>query len=49
MGAGFGIGYAAGLGSKNLGQVQNADLPVSMMFGIIAALGCIQLNNRSIK
>jgi hypothetical protein len=49
MVAGLGIGHAAGLGSKNLGQVHDADAPFSMMFGIVAALGCIQLNNRSVK
>jgi NhaP-type Na+/H+ or K+/H+ antiporter len=49
MVAGFGIGHAAGLGSKNLGQVHHADVPLSMMFGIIAAFGCIQLNNRGVK
>jgi hypothetical protein len=49
MGAGFGIGHAAGLGSKNLRQVQSADVPLSMMFGIVAAFGCIQLNNRSVR
>ena len=49
MGLGFGIGYAAGLGSKNMGRVSNAALPVSMMFGIIGALGCVQLNNWRVK
>ena len=49
MGVGFGIGHAAGLGSKNWGQVHDADVPLSMMFGIVAAFACIQLNNRSVK
>jgi hypothetical protein len=49
MGLGFGIGYAAGLGSKNMGRVPDAALPVSMMFGILGALGCIQLNNWRVK
>lgn len=47
MAAGFGIGYAAGLGSKNLGQVYSTDVPLSMMFGIVAAFGCIQSKNLS--
>ena len=49
MGAGFALGHAGGLRSKNLGQVQDADVPLSMMFGIVAALGCIQLNGRNGK
>lgn len=44
MSLGYGIGYAAGLGSKNLGRVPHAALPISMMFGIAAALGCVWLN-----
>jgi hypothetical protein len=45
MAAGFGIGYAAGLGSVNFGRVPHAALPISLMFGIVAALACIQLNS----
>ncbi len=45
MGLGFGIGYAAGLGSGNMGRVPDAALPFSMMFGIVAAFGCVRLNN----
>jgi hypothetical protein len=43
MGLGFGSGYAGGLGSKNMGRVPNAALPISMMFGILGALRCLQL------
>jgi hypothetical protein len=49
MGLGFGIGYAAGLGSENMGSVSNAGSPLSLMFGIVGALGCIQLNNWRVK
>jgi hypothetical protein len=45
MGLGFGIGYAAGLGSQNLGRISDAGLPFALMFGIVAALGCMQLNS----
>jgi hypothetical protein len=45
MAVGFGIGYAAGLGTKNFGRVPHAGLPISLMFGIVAALGCVQLNS----
>jgi hypothetical protein len=44
MGVGLGLGYAAGLGSKNLGRVPNAAIPFSMMFGVAGALGCVWLN-----
>ncbi len=44
MGLGLGIGYAAGLGSENMGRAPNAALPLSMMFGIVGALGCVWLN-----
>jgi hypothetical protein len=46
---GFGIGYAAGLGSKNMGMVPNQAIPFSMMFGIVGALGCVWLNQRREK
>ncbi len=45
MALGFGIGYAAGLGSGNMGSIPDAGLPFSMMFGIVAAFGCVYLNN----
>jgi hypothetical protein len=45
MGLGYGIGYAAGLGSKNLGAVPHAALPFSMMFGIVGALACVRRND----
>jgi hypothetical protein len=44
MGLGFGIGYAVGLGSKNMGFVPQAGLPISMMFGIVGALVCVGRN-----
>jgi hypothetical protein len=46
MALGFGLGYALGLGSGNLGRVPNAAWPVSMMFGIVGALCCVWLNSR---
>ena len=49
MGLGFGLGYAAGLPSKNMGRVPGAAMPVSMVLGIVGALGCMQLNNRNLK
>jgi hypothetical protein len=49
MGLGFGLGYAAGLGSKNMGSVSNVGSPLSLMLGIVGALGCIQLNNWRVK
>lgn len=49
MGLGFGIGYAAGLGSENMGRAPDVALPVAMIFGILGALGCVQLNNRHVK
>ncbi|MGB7729762.1 MAG: hypothetical protein WBL50_17155 [Candidatus Acidiferrum sp.] len=49
MGLGFGIGYAAGLGSQNLGRIPDAGLPFALMFGIVAALGCMQLNSWRMK
>jgi hypothetical protein len=45
MAVGFGIGYAAGLGSPNLGRVQHGGWLFAMMFGLVAALTCVQLNN----
>lgn len=45
MAVGFGIGYAVGLGSANLGSVPGEGFPVAIMFGVVAALGCVQLNS----
>jgi hypothetical protein len=45
MAIGFGIGYAAGLGSQNLGRVPNGGWLFAMMFGLVAALTCVQLNS----
>jgi hypothetical protein len=45
MSLGYGLGYALGLGSGNLGSVPNQALPLSMMFGIVGALGCLWQNN----
>jgi hypothetical protein len=44
MSLGYGLGYSLGLGSGNLGSVPNQALPVSMMFGIVGALGCLWQN-----
>ena len=44
MGVGYGLGYALGLGSGNLGRVPNQALPLSVMFGIVGALGCLWQN-----
>jgi hypothetical protein len=42
MGLGYCLGYAAGLGSKNMGMVPNAALPFTMMFGIVGALMLVE-------
>ena len=44
MGLGYGLGYALGLGRGNFGRVPNQALPLSMMFGIVGALGCVWQN-----
>jgi hypothetical protein len=44
MALGLGIGYAAGLGSKNMGMVSNAAIPFAMIFGVVAAVGCVARN-----
>jgi hypothetical protein len=45
MAVGFGIGYALGLGKGNFGMVSNEGWPVAMMFGVVAAFGCVWLNS----
>lgn len=49
MGLGLGIGYAAGLGSKNFGRVSNAALPFAIIFGVVAAVGCVAQNTSRSK
>ena len=46
MGLGYGIGYAAGLGSGNLGSVPEAGLPLSLLLGTAAAVGCVGWNSQ---
>jgi len=41
---GLGIGYAAGLGSQNLGRVPNGAAPFAMIFGTVGAMGCVAQN-----
>ena len=41
---GLGIGYAAGLGSKNMGMVPNGAIPFAMIFGVVGAMGCVARN-----
>jgi hypothetical protein len=41
---GLGIGYAAGLGSKDMGMVPNAAIPFAMIFGVVGAVGCVARN-----
>jgi|HubBroStandDraft_1064217.scaffolds.fasta_scaffold75309_4 hypothetical protein len=45
MAVGFGIGWAAGLGAGNLGHVSHGGWLFAMMFGLVAALTCVQLNS----
>jgi hypothetical protein len=45
MALGFGIGYAAGLGLGNLGHVSHGGWLFAMMFGVVGALTCVQLNS----
>jgi hypothetical protein len=47
MALGLSIGYAAGLGSQNMGRVQDAAVPFSMIFGIVGAMGCVAQNKRT--
>jgi hypothetical protein len=49
MGLGMGLGYAMGLGSKNLGVVPHAAIPFSMMFGVLGAMVCVARNTWSAK
>jgi len=49
MGVGFGLGYAMGLGSGNLGFVPGQGVPFAMMFGIVAAMTCVVRNTWSSK
>jgi hypothetical protein len=46
MGSGFGIGYATGLGSGNMGTVPSQGMPFAMIFGVVGAMVCV-LNNRA--
>jgi hypothetical protein len=45
MGLGYALGYSLGLGTGNFGRVPNQALPLSMMFGIVGALGCLWQSN----
>jgi hypothetical protein len=44
MALGLGIGYAAGLGSRNFGRVSNAAVPFAVIFGVVAATACVAQN-----
>jgi hypothetical protein len=41
---GFGLGYAVGLGSENIGFVRGQGVPFAMMFGIVGAMTCVARN-----
>jgi hypothetical protein len=47
MGLGFGLGYAMGLGSGNMGFVPGQGVPFAMMFGIVGAMTCVVRNTWS--
>ena len=49
MGLGFGLGYAVGLGSGNMGFVRGQGVPFAMMFGIVGAMTCVVRNTWSSK
>jgi hypothetical protein len=49
MALGFGLGYAAGLGSGNMGRVRDAGLMFAFLLGIVASLGCMKLNSSRMK
>ncbi|HUN60538.1 MAG TPA: hypothetical protein VMU53_01030 [Candidatus Sulfotelmatobacter sp.] len=44
MALGFSIGYAAGLGSENMGRVRDVGWSISLLLGIVASMGCMKLN-----
>lgn len=44
MALGFSIGYAAGLGSENMGRVRDVGWSFALMLGIVASMGCMKLN-----
>ena len=49
MGLGFGLGYAGGLGSENMGFVRGQGVSFAMMFGIVGAMTCVARNTWSSK
>jgi hypothetical protein len=49
MSLGLGIGYAAGLGSKNMGAVQHEAVPFAMIIGTVGAMGCVAQNRSRAK
>jgi hypothetical protein len=49
MGLGFGLGYAVGLGSENMGFVRNQGLAFAIIFGVVGAMTCAARNKRSSK
>jgi hypothetical protein len=49
MGLGFGLGYAVGLGSENMGFVRGQGVSFAMMFGIVGAMTCVARNTWSSK
>ena len=49
MALGFGLGYAVGLGSENMGFVRGQGVPFAMMFGIVGAMTCVARNTWSSK
>lgn len=44
MALGFSLGYAAGLGSENMGRVRDVGWTFSLLLGIVASMGCMKLN-----
>jgi hypothetical protein len=49
MGLGFGLGYAVGLGSENMGFVRGQGVPFATIFGIVGAMTCVVRNRWSSK
>jgi hypothetical protein len=49
MGLGYGLGYAVGLGSGNMGFVPGQGVPFAMMFGIVGAMTCLVRNTWNSK